>query len=236
MAQSILGRIGQLVRANVNAMIDQAEDPEKMIDQLIRDFDSNMQEAEEAVAQTVGNLRLLEDDQREAQAAHAEWGAKAAAASRKADEMRGEGNGAEADRFDDLAKIALRRQLSFETQLTTFRSQIEQQTTLTNQLKDGLNKLRVKREDLVQKRDELVSRAKMAQAQVQVQTAVKNVSVMDPTSELSRFEERIRRQEAMARGMAEVSASSLEEQFADLDAEGNDMEVDARLAALKAQG
>ena len=139
MAQSILGRIGQLVRANVNAMIDQAEDPEKMIDQLIRDFDSNMQEAEEAVAQTVGNLRLLEDDQREAQAAHAEWGAKAAAASRKADEMRGEGNGAEADRFDDLAKIALRRQLSFETQLTTFRSQIEQQTTLTNQLKDGLN-------------------------------------------------------------------------------------------------
>jgi len=236
MAQSILGRIGQLVRANVNAMIDQAEDPEKMIDQLIRDFDSNMQEAEEAVAQTVGNLRLLEDDQREAQAAHAEWGAKAAAASRKADEMRGEGNAAEADRFDDLAKIALRRQLSFETQLTTFRSQIEQQTTLTNQLKDGLNKLRVKREDLVQKRDELVSRAKMAQAQVQVQTAVKNVSVMDPTSELSRFEERIRRQEAMARGMAEVSASSLEEQFADLDAEGNDMEVDARLAALKAQG
>jgi phage shock protein A len=236
MAQSILGRIGQLVRANVNAMIDQAEDPEKMIDQLIRDFDSNMQEAEEAVAQTVGNLRLLEDDQREAQAAHAEWGAKAAAASRKADEMRGEGNAAEADRFDDLAKIALRRQLSFETQLTTFRSQIEQQTTLTNQLKDGLNKLRVKREDLVQKRDELVSRAKMAQAQVQVQTAVKNVSVMDPTSELSRFEERIRRQEAMARGMAEVSASSLDEQFADLDADENDTEVDARLAALKAQG
>ncbi|HLB45205.1 MAG TPA: PspA/IM30 family protein [Candidatus Limnocylindrales bacterium] len=236
MAQSILGRIGQLVRANVNAMLDSAEDPEKMLDQLIRDFTSNIEEAEQAVAQTVGNLRLLEDDNREAQRAHAEWGAKAAAASRKAEEKRGEGTTAEADRFDDLAKIALRRQLSFENQLTTFKTQIEQQTNLTNQLKDGLNKLRVKREELVQKRDELVARAKMAQAQMQVQTAVKNVSVMDPTSDLNRFEERIRRQEAMARGMAEVSASSLEDQFASLDESEDELEVEARLAGLKQQG
>ena len=236
MAQSILGRIGQLVRANVNSMLDQAEDPEKMLDQLIRDFSSNIQEAEEAVAQTVGNLRLLEDDQREAQAAHAEWGAKAAAAARKAEEMTAAGNTAEAGRFTDLAKIALRRQLSFESQLGTFKTQIEQQTALTDQLKDGLNKLRTKREDLVQKRDELVARAKMAQAQVQVQSAVRNVSVMDPTSELNRFEERIRRQEAMARGMQEVAASSLEEQFAELEGTEDEMEVEARLAALKAQG
>lgn len=236
MAQSILGRIGQLVRANVNAMLDQAEDPEKMLDQLIRDFTSNIEEAEQAVAQTVGNLRLLEDDQREAQRAHAEWGGKAAAAARKAEEMGREGNSAEAGRFDDLAKIALRRQLSFETQISAFKGQIDQQTLLTTQLKDGLNKLRVKREDLVQKRDELVARAKMADAQMEVQTAVKNVSVMDPTSELNRFEERIRRQEAMARGMAEVAASSLDDQFAELDESEDEMEIEARLAALKAQG
>jgi len=235
MAQSILGRIGQLMRANVNAMLDDAEDPEKMLDQLIRDFTDNIAEAEEAVAQTVGNLRLLEDDMREAQAAHAEWGAKAAAASRKAEDLRAAGNTEEADRFDELAKIALRRQLSFEQQISTYRSQIDQQTQLTNQLKDGLNKLRLKREELVQKRDELVSRAKLAQAQMQVQTAVKNVSVMDPTSDLNRFEERIRRQEAMARGMAEVSASSLEDQFAALDENEDDLEVEARLAALKSQ-
>lgn len=235
MAETILGRIGQLVRANVNALLDSAEDPEKMLDQLVRDFTNNIAEAEQSVAQTVGNLRLLEADHREAQAAQAEWGAKAAAASRKADELRAAGSTAEADRFDDLARIALRRQLSFESQLTTFKTQIDQQTALTNQLKDGLNKLRAKREELVQKRDELVSRAKMAQAQMQVQTAVKNVSVMDPTSDLHRFEERIRRQEAMAQGMAEVSASSLNEQFADLEDQEDEVEVDARLAAIKKQ-
>src|SRR5512142_3576931 len=189
MAQtSILGRIGQLVRANVNALLDGAEDPEKMLDQLIRDFTNNMAEAEEAVAQTIGNLRLLEDDAKEARAAAAEWGSKAAAASRKADEMRTAGNVTEADRFDGLAKIALRRQLSFEEQIKTFDTQIAQQSELVEKLKDGLNKLRVKREELVQKRDELVSRAKMAQAQVEVQRTLKTVSVMDPTSELSRFE------------------------------------------------
>ena len=92
MAQTtILGRIGQLVRANVNAMLDGAEDPEKMLDQLVRDFTNNIAEAEEAVAQTVGNLRLTEDDQREAQAAAADWGDKARAAARKADELRSGG-------------------------------------------------------------------------------------------------------------------------------------------------
>ena len=167
MAQtSILGRIGQLVRANVNSILDGAEDPEKMLDQLIRDFTNNIAEAEEAVAQTVGNLRLIEDDAREAREAAREWGDKANAASRRADQLRGEGNTAEADRFDGLAKIAIGRQLSLEEQVRTFDIQIAQQTELTDKLKDGLNKLRVKREELVQKRDELVSRAKMAQAQI----------------------------------------------------------------------
>ena len=230
---SILGRIGQLVRANVNGMIDGAEDPEKMLDQLIRDFTNNMAEAEDAVAQTVGNLRLVEDDASEARAAASEWGGKAAAASRKADELRGSGNTAEADRFDDLAKIALRRQLSFEEQVKTFESQIAQQTELVDKLKDGLTKLRVKREELVQKRDELVSRAKMAQAQTQVQRTLRDASVMDPTSELNRFEERIRHQEAMARGRAEVAATSLDEQFASLDSDSDELEVEARLKALK---
>jgi phage shock protein A len=234
MAQtSILGRIGQLVRANINAILDSAEDPEKMLDQLVRDFTNNIAEAEEAVAQTIGNLRLVEDDAREAREAVADWGSKAAAASRRADDLRASGSTAEADRFDELAKIAIRRQISYEEQAKTLESQASQQTELADKLKDGLNKLRVRREELVQKRDELVSRAKMAQAQQEVQTSLKSVSVLDPTSELSRFEERVRRQEAQVRGMEEVAASSLEEQFASLDSMDDELEVDARLAQLK---
>ena len=229
MAQTILGRIGQLMRANINALIDQAEDPEKMLDQLLRDFSTNIQDAEQAVAQTVGNLRLTEEDLQEARDAAREWGEKAAAAARKA----GEG-GADAAKFEDLAKIALRRQISFEEQAKTLQTQVTQQQELTDKLKDGLNKLRVRYEEIKGKRDELVSRAKMADAQVRVQEAVRDVSVMDPTSELSRFEERIRRQEAMARGMEEVASSSIDEQFAALEDEGTEAEVEARLAQLRA--
>ena len=120
MAQSsILGRISQLVRANINALLDGAEDPEKMLDQLVRDFTDNIAEAEDAVAQTIGNLRLIEDDAHEARAASAEWLDKARAASRRADQLRAEGNATEADRFDELAKVALRRQLSYEDQAKT---------------------------------------------------------------------------------------------------------------------
>jgi phage shock protein A len=232
--QSILGRVSQLVRANINDLLDQAEDPEKMLDQMIRDFTNNIAEAEEAVAQTIGNLRMLEDDRKEAAESATEWGAKAAAASRKADEMRAAGSTAEADRFDGLAKIALKRQISFEDQTRTMDGQIAQQSDLVSKLKTGLDQMRLKREELVSKRDELVARAKMAQAQTQVTTALRSVSMTDPTSELSRFEERIRREEAMSRGMAEVASSSIESQFDALDSGEADLEVEARLAALKA--
>ncbi len=236
MAQTILGRIGQLLRANVNAILDEAEDPEKMLDQLVRDYTSNITEAEAAVAQTVGGLRLLEDDEKEARKAITEWGDKAAVASKKADELRAAGKTAEAQRFDDLAKVALQRQVSFEKQVATFGPQLTQQRELTEQLKSGLIKLKAKREELVQRRNELVSRAKMARARVQVQKAVKGVSIMDPTSELTRFEDRVRREEAYAAGMEEVAASSLEEQFAKLGADEDEVEVEARFAELKAQG
>ncbi len=234
MAQSsILGRMGQLVRANINALLDSAEDPEKMLDQLVRDFRDNIAEAEQAVAQTVGQLRLLEDDHREAREASRDWGDKAAAAARRADELRSGGDEQEAKRFEDLAKVALRRQISFEDQARTFEGQIEQQSAFVDKLKEGLNNLRQKHDDLVQKRNELISRSKMATAQRQVQEAVRDISVMDPTSELHRFEERIRREEAMARGMEEVSRDSIEDEFEKLEDAGTEAEVEARLAALR---
>jgi phage shock protein A len=236
MAQTtILGRVGQLLRANINSMLDGAEDPEKMLDQLVRDFTNNMSQAEDAVAQTIGNLRMVQDDCKEAQDAATDWGTKAAAASKKADDLRAAGNTSDADKFDSLAKLALGRQISFENQVKTFQTQIDQQSALVDQLKDGLQKMTVRRDELVQKRDELVARAKMAKAQTQVQTTLKNVSVMDPTSELSQYEEKIRRQEALARGMAEVNANSVDEQFASLQGDEDAAEVDARLAALKAK-
>jgi phage shock protein A len=66
-----------------------------------------------------------------------------------------------------------------------------------------------------------------------VHDAVSSINVLDPTSELARFEEKVRRDEARVLGHAELAASSLDAQFEELDSAGDQLEVDARLAALK---
>lgn len=230
--QSILGRISQLARANVNALIDAAEDPEKMLDQMIRDYINSISEAEEAVAQTIGNLRMMEEDQREAGKAAADWGAKAAAAAGKARELRAAGNAADGDRFESLARVALKRQITAEEQSAGLTSPIAQQTEVVAKLKSGLTMMHVKLEELKTKRDELVGRAKVAEAQTKVVDALKSINLNDPTSDLTRFEDRIRREEARAAGMTEVAASSLDAQFDRLDDVADDAEVERRLAEL----
>ncbi|GAA3075240.1 PspA/IM30 family protein [Streptomyces roseofulvus] len=232
--QTVLGRVTQLAKANINALLDQAEDPQKMLDQLIRDYSGNITEAEEAVAATIGNLRLMEQDHAEDVAAAAEWGGKALAASRKADELRSGGRTAEADRFDNLAKVALGRQLQSEKEARTAEPTIAAQTEVVSRLTSGLDQMRAKLAELRAKRDELVARARSAQAQNTMMDAVKDIDVLDPTSELSRFEDKVRREEARALGKQELAASSLDAQFEQLDALGDEAEIAARLAALKA--
>ncbi|MBZ9597876.1 PspA/IM30 family protein [Streptomyces yangpuensis] len=231
--QTILGRVTQLAKANINALLDQAEDPQKMLDQLIRDYSNNISEAEQAVATTIGNLRMLEADHKEDVDAAAEWGSKALAASRKADELRAAGSAAEADRFDNLAKVALGRQLQSEREAQTAEPTIAAQTAVVDKLKSGLDAMRNKLTELQAKRDELVARARTAEAQNTMLDAVKNIDVMDPTSDLHRFEEKVRREEAMALGKQELAASSLDAQFESLEDLGRASEIEARLAALK---
>lgn len=232
--QTILGRVTQLAKANINSLLDQAEDPQKMLDQLIRDYTNNISEAEQAVATTIGNLRMLEADHKEDVEAAAEWGGKALAASKKADELRASGAAADADKFDNLAKVALGRQMQSEKEATTAEPTIAAQTDVVDKLKSGLDSMKGKLTELTSKRDELVARAKTAQAQNTMMDAVKNIDVMDPTSDLNRFEDKVRREEAMALGKQELAASSLDSQFESLENLGKTSEIEARLAALKA--
>lgn len=231
--QSIFGRIAQLAKANINSLLDQAEDPQKMLDQMVRDYTNNIKEAESAIAQTIGNLRMLQDDYNEDVRAAQEWGNKAAAASRKADEFRSQGNNSDAEKFDNLAKVALQRQISSENEAKTAEPNIRSQEAVVDQLKTGLNQMKSKLTELTNKRNELVARAKTAQAQSQVHDALGSINFMDPTSEVGRFEEKIRREEAKVRGQQELAASSLDAQFNQLEDLGEQTEVEARLAALK---
>jgi len=232
--QSIVGRISQLLKANINALIDQAEDPQLMLDQLVRDFSNSITEADTAVAQTIGNLRMMEQDHAEDVAESADWGRKALAASTKADELRGAGDTANADRFDALAKVAIGKQLAAEAAAAALAPTIASQNEIVERLKAGLTGMRGKLDELIAKRDELVARAKAAEAQQKVADSIRSIDVFDPTSDLGRFEEKVRREEAKVIGQQELAASTLDSQFEALDDLGQQLEVDNRLAALKA--
>lgn len=231
--QTILGRITNMAKANINALLDRAEDPEKMLDQMIRDYTNSIREAESAVAQTVGNVRLAEKDLEEDRAAATQWGEKAALASKKAEEARTSGDTAEAERLDNLVRLALGKQIDFEQQVKSQEPLLVSQKEMAEQLKAGLAGMKTKLEDLKVKRDQLVARQKTAQAQNQVQETAAKFNLADPTSELNRFEEKIRKQEALAAGRAELASESLENQFAELEKSGSSAEIEARLAALK---
>lgn len=232
--QSIFGRIAQLAKANINTLIDQAEDPQKMLDQLVRDYTNEIAEAEKAIAQTIGNLRLAEQDYNADVAAAADWGRKAVAASSRADQYRASGDTANAEKFDALAKVAIGRQITAENEVKEAEPLLASQRDAVDKLKSGLAMMKDKLGQLRSRRDTLVARQKSAQAQRQVQEAIGSINVLDPTSELARFEDRVRHEEAYAQGQAELAAGSLDAQFAQLESSDSQIEVEARLAALKA--
>ena len=111
--------------------------------------------------------------------------------------MRATGNTVDADKFDNLAKVALGKQISFE-----------------NEAKDA--------EPMIASQNEVVEKLKTGRR-----------TMLDPTSEVSRFEEKVRREEARVAGQSEIAASSLDAQFEDLESAGADAEIAARLAALE---
>lgn len=233
--QTILGRISQLARANINSLLDRAEDPEKMLDQLIRDYTNSIAEAEEAVAQTIANVRMAESDLQADREAAAEWGRKASAAAAKAEQMRSGGDPDGAYKFDNLARVALKRQIQHENDVKSAEPTIAQQNSTVEQLKDGLRVMKTKLEDLKGRRSTLVARARSVEAQGKVQDAMSSIDVLDPSSDLARWEDSIRREEALVQGRAEAQSTRLEDQFAELEDHGADAEIEARLQALKNQ-
>lgn len=232
---TIFTRVADLAKANIHALLDKAEDPQKMLDQLIRDYTNNIREAEAAVAQLIGNLRLAEKDYDTRAQEAIEWGNKALAASNAADKFRAEGDVANADKYDNLAKTALGNQLKLEKRNETDAPQIQSQRDNVTVLRDGLDKMRAKLEEVKEKRDELNARRKTAQAQTIMAEASKNITTLDATSAMASIEEKVRREEAYAIGQQELATSNINDQFNDLETLKRDAELDDRLAALKAK-
>ena len=237
----IIGRVTQLARANVDAIITSAQDPQRMLDQLIGAYTTNVAEAEQAIVQLTDNLRLAADDQQEDAWAVAAWGRKAEVASQGADELRAAGEADDADRFDHLARAALGRQMIAENDVEIVKHIITAQHESIDTLSHGVSQMKSKLTGLKRRQDALApgsastapASTAPASTGVPLQGAITMIEIMDPSSEVTLFEEEVRQAEARSRDAAEWPASPQDAQFPALD----DMDkaaIEERLKAVKA--
>jgi phage shock protein A len=212
----IMDRLSRLIRANINDLIDRAEDPEKMIDQILRDMESSIQQARQQVAAMIAQEKELEADLAETQNLANEWANKAKRA-------------VEAGK-DDLAREALRRKRDNESNAALYEQQLSVQRQAVDKLKEQLRQLEAKYQATLSQRDTLLARQRRARAQQKVAATLSSFSPLDPTADLERMERKIRGDEARAAALVEMGDESFEAQFRELEEDG---EIEAELQALK---
>lgn len=213
---NILDRIAQVLRANINDLLDNAEDPEKMLNQILRDMEDSLDKGKSQVAEQIAQEKMMQADLDAAQKNVTEWGKKAELALAKEKE--------------DLAREALRRQADYEEQVAVYEKQLAAQQDAVKKLKADLAALESKYQDARRKKDTLIARAKRVSAQQQIASASAKLSAVDYSSDLARMERRIQEKEARAAARQELDKSSSDDDFDQL---GADDEVEKRLAALK---
>ncbi len=209
-------RVRDLVSANLNAMLDRAEDPEKMVNEYIRQLNDNLYDAKTRVASAMADESRLHTKMAQYQAETTSWENKAEAALRAGDE--------------ELARQALSRKLQSQKLAESYSSQYELQDQQVEELQDALVKLESRIAEAKSKRDLIVAKRNRAETQEAIQRTVQGLSQTNAMDKLGQLEERVDRQLAEADAMAQLERGTLESRFEEL--EGN-QELDQELAALR---
>ncbi len=212
----VFDRMSQILRANINDLLSRAEDPEKMLNQILRDMEDSVERGQAQVAEQIAQEKLMQADLETAKRNQDDWGKKAELAVSKG--------------MDDLAREALRRQEDYASQVDLYQKQVDVQHEAVQKLKADLQALENKYDDARRNREMLIARAKRAATQQHITTASTKLSAVDYSSELNRMERRIQEQEARVAATEELHRTSTEEQFEKL---GHEDEIEQKLAALK---
>ena len=219
----ILDRIRTVLKSNINALISKAEDPEKMLNQLLMDMNEQLLEAKKQVAMSIADEKKLERQALENKAQAEDWEKKAMLAVKAGK--------------DDLAKEALVRKQEYDGYAASFQKEFESQHASVEQLKDALRQLQCKIEEAGRKKNLLVARAKRAQAQKQIQQTMGSLSGGSSFDTFDRMAQKVDQVEAEAEAMKELGEvtadQKLEDKFKEL--ESSDSASDKLLEDLKAK-
>ncbi len=222
-AMGIFSRLGTLIKSNINDLITKAEDPEKMLSQVLLEMQQQLVEAKKAVAVAIADEKKLQKQYTAETDKSKEWERKAMVAVRAGD--------------DNLARQALGRKNEHETIATQFQQQWISQKQAVEKLKDALRLLNNKIEEAKRKKNILIARKKRAEAQQQIANTMNGLGDTSAFDTFDRMAERIQLMEAEAEAGAEIagelSGDSLESKFHALEAGGGS--EDDSLNELKAK-
>jgi phage shock protein A len=216
---ALLERVSTLVRANLNDLIDKAEDPEKMLKQVILDMENQLLQVKTQVALALADQHLLEKKQKEHEEKAAEWMRRAEKSVDKKQE--------------DLARAALERSVTFREMSESFAEQVADQKAQVENLKSALRKLEQKLSEARAKCDLLVAQHRRSRALGKASDAQMAMRDDAKSSTFDRMKHKVARSEAVSQAKAEIAGTDdVEERFAALDREEK---IDQLLAELKAK-
>lgn len=212
----LLERVSTLIRANLNDMIDRAEDPEKMIKQVILDMENQYLQVKTQVAVSIADQHMLEKKLKENEDTGNDWMRKAERAVDKSE--------------DDLARAALDRYQTSLRLAQSYREQVDDQKSQVATLKSALQKLEQKLDEAKSKHDLLLARHRRSVALGKAARAQTAMGDNSKSATFDRLKDRIHHSESVATAEVELVADDAGERLTRLD---RDVEVERLLTDLK---
>jgi phage shock protein A len=216
---SLLERVSTLLRANLNDLIEKAEDPEKLLKQLVLDMENQLMQVKTQVAIAIADEHLLEKKRKEHEDSEMDWKRKAELAVRKGD--------------DGLARAALERSLSAKGMAAGFQEQMEDQKTEVETLKNALRNLEQKLAETRSRCELMVAESRRARVVGRAQEARETIARKEGDASIQRMKSKIAGAEARNAASRELmDGDSIDDRFAKLE---RDEQIDALLKDLKEQ-
>jgi len=215
----VMERLSTLLRANINDMLDQAEDPEIMLNQILRDMETEIGRARSQVAEMMAQERLFRDDLQGEQE-------KVRHMEERAEYYVRQSN-------DAMAREALKRKADSDANISVLQQQLGAQSDMVTRLRAQLDALQDKYQQALDNRDTLIARSRRAEAQQHMTRTMSNLDVTDYTGDLARMEQRIRTKEARAAAETELNQDISSDTGSVFDTNEREMQIDSELAALK---
>lgn len=213
---AVLERVATLVRANLNDLIDRAEDPEKMVKQVILDMENQLLQVKTQVAISMADQHLLQKKQTEHEDKAAEWMRKAELAVDK--------------KQDDLARAALERYQAATKMAEGFATQVADQKVQVDTLRKALEQLDQKLTEARGKSDVILAQHRRSRALEKANDAQLAIAANGPVADFERLKNRVQQREAVSQAKSELVAGDMDRRFDALEKED---EVGRLLDALK---